>query len=212
MRIGRMNEVFIVDDDPRGARRRAKRRGLFFGYRIRRRRNLFVRGAGAHARLRPYRRSSARLLRHRCVAKARRAALPGADPGHFRDAATSRPRSTRSATAGWTSPKNRSTRLTSSCGYATPSTPGRPSIATTAFSPAIFPATIGSPSANATCWRWIARGASNKEAGRELDISPRTVEVHRARIMEKTRSEKRGRSHANRAVWRPPALISNATI
>jgi FixJ family two-component response regulator len=32
---------------------------------------------------------------------------------------------------------------------------------------------------------WIARGASNKEAGRELGISPRTIEVHRARIMEK---------------------------
>lgn len=31
----------------------------------------------------------------------------------------------------------------------------------------------------------IARGASNKEAGRELGISPRTVEVHRARVMEK---------------------------
>jgi two-component system, LuxR family, response regulator FixJ len=31
----------------------------------------------------------------------------------------------------------------------------------------------------------IARGASNKEAGRQLAISPRTVEVHRARIMEK---------------------------
>lgn len=30
----------------------------------------------------------------------------------------------------------------------------------------------------------IARGASNKEAGRLLGISPRTVEVHRARIME----------------------------
>src|SRR5215475_15387745 len=32
----------------------------------------------------------------------------------------------------------------------------------------------------------IAEGASNKEAGRRLGISPRTVEVHRARIMEKT--------------------------
>lgn len=31
----------------------------------------------------------------------------------------------------------------------------------------------------------IAEGASNKEAGRELGISPRTIEVHRARIMEK---------------------------
>ena len=31
----------------------------------------------------------------------------------------------------------------------------------------------------------IAQGASNKEAGRQLGISPRTVEVHRARIMEK---------------------------
>jgi two-component system, LuxR family, response regulator FixJ len=31
----------------------------------------------------------------------------------------------------------------------------------------------------------IARGRSSKEAGRELAISPRTVEVHRARIMEK---------------------------
>jgi len=31
----------------------------------------------------------------------------------------------------------------------------------------------------------IASGQSNKEAGRELGISPRTIEVHRARIMEK---------------------------
>ena len=31
----------------------------------------------------------------------------------------------------------------------------------------------------------IAAGASNKEAGRRLGISPRTVEVHRARIMGK---------------------------
>lgn len=33
--------------------------------------------------------------------------------------------------------------------------------------------------------REIAGGASNKEAGRTLAISPRTVEVHRARIMDK---------------------------
>ena len=31
----------------------------------------------------------------------------------------------------------------------------------------------------------ISAGASNKEAGRHLGISPRTIEVHRARIMEK---------------------------
>lgn len=31
----------------------------------------------------------------------------------------------------------------------------------------------------------LVRGASNKEAGRSLGISPRTIEVHRARIMEK---------------------------
>jgi DNA-binding CsgD family transcriptional regulator len=31
----------------------------------------------------------------------------------------------------------------------------------------------------------ITNGASNKEAGRRLGISPRTIEVHRARIMDK---------------------------
>jgi DNA-binding CsgD family transcriptional regulator len=31
----------------------------------------------------------------------------------------------------------------------------------------------------------IVAGASSKEAGRRLAISPRTIEVHRARIMEK---------------------------
>ncbi len=33
--------------------------------------------------------------------------------------------------------------------------------------------------------REITGGATNKEAGRRLGISPRTIEVHRARIMEK---------------------------
>jgi FixJ family two-component response regulator len=33
--------------------------------------------------------------------------------------------------------------------------------------------------------REITAGATNKEAGRKLGISPRTIEVHRARIMEK---------------------------
>jgi DNA-binding CsgD family transcriptional regulator len=31
----------------------------------------------------------------------------------------------------------------------------------------------------------VVAGASNKEAGRTLGISPRTVEVHRARIIDK---------------------------
>jgi two-component system, LuxR family, response regulator FixJ len=31
----------------------------------------------------------------------------------------------------------------------------------------------------------LTSGASNKAAGRQLGISPRTVEVHRARIMDK---------------------------
>ena len=31
----------------------------------------------------------------------------------------------------------------------------------------------------------ITSGASNKEAGRRLGISPRTIEVHRANIMDK---------------------------
>jgi FixJ family two-component response regulator len=31
----------------------------------------------------------------------------------------------------------------------------------------------------------ITEGATNKEAGRRLGISPRTIEVHRSRIMEK---------------------------
>jgi two-component system, LuxR family, response regulator FixJ len=31
----------------------------------------------------------------------------------------------------------------------------------------------------------IVAGASNKEAGRSLKISPRTIEIHRARIMDK---------------------------
>ncbi|WP_158625895.1 response regulator transcription factor [Arsenicitalea aurantiaca] len=31
----------------------------------------------------------------------------------------------------------------------------------------------------------ITNGQSNKEAGRQLGISPRTIEVHRARVMEK---------------------------
>ena len=31
----------------------------------------------------------------------------------------------------------------------------------------------------------IANGASNKEAGRELGISPRTVELYRASVMER---------------------------
>jgi FixJ family two-component response regulator len=40
------------------------------------------------------------------------------------------------------------------------------------------------PRENEVLTQFVA-GASNKEAGRQLGISPRTIEVHRARIMEK---------------------------
>jgi len=40
------------------------------------------------------------------------------------------------------------------------------------------------PRENEVLAQFVA-GASNKEAGRQLGISPRTIEVHRARIMEK---------------------------
>lgn len=42
---------------------------------------------------------------------------------------------------------------------------------------------------------WLARGRSNKAIARELDISPRTVEIHRANMMAKL-----GASHSADAV------------
>jgi FixJ family two-component response regulator len=42
---------------------------------------------------------------------------------------------------------------------------------------------------------WLTRGLSNKAIARELDISPRTVEIHRANMMTKL-----GASHAADAV------------
>ena len=35
----------------------------------------------------------------------------------------------------------------------------------------------------------IVKGRSNKQVAAELDISPRTVEIHRARVMEKTEAD-----------------------
>lgn len=49
----------------------------------------------------------------------------------------------------------------------------------------------------------VVRGASNKEAGRHLRISPRTVEVHRARIMDKLGA--RNTAELMRIVLSPPA-------
>ena len=42
---------------------------------------------------------------------------------------------------------------------------------------------------------WLAEGSSNKAIARELEISPRTVEIHRANMMNKL-----GASHAAEAV------------
>ncbi|WP_284126068.1 response regulator transcription factor [Parerythrobacter aestuarii] len=55
---------------------------------------------------------------------------------------------------------------------------------------------------------WLAEGSSNKAIARELDISPRTVEIHRANMMNKL-----GARHAAEAVrlrieaqMEPPAM------
>ena len=64
-----------------------------------------------------------------------------------------------------------------------------------------------SPGASARCWRQIAAGASNKEAGRHLGISPRTIEVHRARIMEKLGAKNAADLVRIVMRQRPPALM-----
>ena len=51
----------------------------------------------------------------------------------------------------------------------------------------------------------IVGGASNKEAGRLLGISPRTIEVHRARIMEKLKA--RNTAELVRLVYREVARV-----
>jgi two-component system, LuxR family, response regulator FixJ len=51
----------------------------------------------------------------------------------------------------------------------------------------------------------IVAGASNKEAGRLLGISPRTIEVHRARIMEKLKA--RNTAELVRLVYREQARV-----
>ena len=58
---------------------------------------------------------------------------------------------------------------------------------------------------------WLARGSSNKTIARELAISPRTVEIHRANMMSKL-----GAAHAAEAVrlriearLERPALLLN---
>ena len=36
---------------------------------------------------------------------------------------------------------------------------------------------------------WLAEGSSNKAIARELQISPRTVEIHRAHLMQKMEAD-----------------------
>lgn len=61
----------------------------------------------------------------------------------------------------------------------------------------------------------VAQGASNKEAGRRLGISPRTVEVHRARIMDKLGAKNAADLMrivmSEEASKRPVALLSAAS-
>lgn len=61
----------------------------------------------------------------------------------------------------------------------------------------------------------VAQGASNKEAGRRLGISPRTVEVHRARIMDKLGAKNAADLMrivmSEEASRRPAALLSAAS-
>jgi FixJ family two-component response regulator len=62
---------------------------------------------------------------------------------------------------------------------------GRRALADTGFLPRAFPGHERLTRREREVLAEIASGASNKEAGSRLGISPRTIEVHRARIMEK---------------------------
>ena len=58
-------------------------------------------------------------------------------------------------------------------------------VLTTAFCRETFLAMNGLRHGNSTCWSVLLAVRPARRPGRDLAISPRTVEVHRARIMEK---------------------------